>query len=125
MWTSPSSTDYAVHLQSVVTFDKHVSLITILVQGIMSTNVTVSSIKTITTQPSITSEEDKNNDSFTISSGNIIIIIVLIVFIVIVTIIFTISFIKMTNLKKNLEKTTKDELTNKNFNKTPSMNMIV
>jgi len=101
MWVSPSSAEITVHLQSVVTFDRQSSLITISVKGDVSHSLPIngsdsSSGSNITNSVSINnSTNDKNIEPFSNKEYNIFIMIFLIVIFVLVGIIVALSFIKI------------------------------
>ena len=129
MWTSPSSIDSVVDLQSVVTFDKHSSLITLSLKG---TNENISStvtndmptvnndIPTVTNEILNISTDDKHAEPFLANTGNLVIIIVLVGFLIVVAVIVAISFIKIAKVKNTL-----DIKETKNIDNTPGTNAIV
>lgn len=138
LWTSPLSTDSVVHLQSVVTFYKQSSLITLSVQGaIVNVQPTTTNTKNVFTTEPITqppiivenlnnSTDNTSHDSFLLSTDNIIIIIVLSVFAICIAIIAAYSLKKIATFKSRFGKTpTNDKLNLPANNNPPVVNSII
>jgi len=97
LWTSPSSTESIVHLQSVVTFDKQSSLITLSIRGIESHNKGTYINETISYVEKTHILTKQNIELFSVI--NIIIIIVLSGLLFAVSTVFVLSFIKIIGFK--------------------------
>ena len=95
LWTSPSSQDSIVHLQTVVTFDKQSSLITLSIQGTEAKKINETSpIDIQSSHNSVINEKPHGIDL-----GSMIIIIVLSGLLIVVSIVFVLSFINFAGLK--------------------------
>jgi hypothetical protein len=101
IWTSPSSTEKTVNLQSVVTFDGQSSLITISVKGDVSHTLPTSGSESSSgnnNTNSVSNDDsmnDKHTEPFSIKEYNIVVLVFLVVLLILVCIIVIRSFINI------------------------------